>query len=165
MRASAQGDPRGRGGVTGGELARSQTTFAQSQRFYDLIYGFKDYPAEARRLVAPRRHLEPGGVLLVEPWLEPQEWVAGRPHLLTVDEPDVKIARATVAGVEGTTSILDFHYLVVSSEGAEHFTERHEVGLFTREETTGAFEAAGLAVEHDEEGLIGRGLYIGRKPR
>ena len=67
---------------------------------------------------AMARHLEPGGVLIVEPWLEPQDWKPGHLHLLTVDEPDVKIARATVAGLEETTSIMDFHYLVVSREPA-----------------------------------------------
>ena len=45
-------------------------------------------------------HLEPGGVLLVEPWLEPDVWVEGRLHLLPVDEPELKIARVTVAGKE-----------------------------------------------------------------
>ncbi len=232
--------------------------FARSQRLYDLVYGFKDYPGEARRLEeliderhrgasslldvacgtgkhlaelrtrftdaegldldegllavarerlpetplhhgdmtsfelgrrfdaitclfssigyagterklrqaidAMARHLEPGGVLLVEPWLEPGVWIPGHLHLLTVDEPDVKIARATVAGQEGTTSIMDFHYLVVTNDGVEHFTEHHEAALFTREQMLGAFEAAGLAGELDEEGLIGRGLYVGVKP-
>ena len=54
------------------------------------------------------RHLEPGGVLIVEPWLEPDVWVTGRLHLLTVDEPDLKIARVTVAGRTDNTAILDF---------------------------------------------------------
>jgi SAM-dependent methyltransferase len=107
------------------------------------------------------RHLESGGVLIVEPWLEPQDWRPGHLHLLTVDEPDIKIARASVADQEGDVSIVDFHYLVVTRGGVRHFTERHEVTLFTRSQYLGAFEAAGLEVEHDEEGLIGRGLYIG----
>ncbi len=112
-------------------------------------------------IAAMARHLEPGGVLIVEPWLEPQDWKPGHLHLLTVDDPDVKIARASVADLEGTTSIVDFHYLVVSRAGVERFTEHHEVELFTRAQYVKAFEAAGLEVEHDEEGLIGRGLYIG----
>ena len=57
--------------------------------------------------------------------------------------------------------ILDFHYLVGTPEGVEHFTEHHELGLFTDEEYRNAFTAAGLQVAHDPEGLIGRGLYIG----
>ncbi|MBA2332011.1 MAG: class I SAM-dependent methyltransferase [Actinobacteria bacterium] len=110
---------------------------------------------------AMARHLEPGGVLVVEPWLEPDAWKPGHLHLLTVDEPDVKIARGTVAGLEGTISIIDFHYLVVTRAGVERFTEHHEAALFTQAQYTSAFEAAALEVERDEEGLIGRGLYLG----
>ena len=112
-------------------------------------------------IAAMARHLEPGGVLIVEPWLEPQDWKRGHLHLLTVDEPDVKIARASIADVDGAVSIVDFHYLVVTRAGVEHFTERHEVTLFTGAQYAAAFEAARLEIERDEDGLIGRGLYIG----
>jgi SAM-dependent methyltransferase len=111
-------------------------------------------------IAAMAAHLEPGGVLVVEPWLEPHVWIPGHLHLLTVDEPDVKIARGTVAGLEGHVAVLDFEYLVVSGQGAHHFSERHEAYLFTREQMLAAFGAAGLSVEYDEEGLIGRGLYL-----
>ena len=46
--------------------------------------------------------------------------------------------------------------------GIEHYSERLELGMFTREEMTHAFEAANMDVRHDSEGLMGRGLYIGR---
>lgn len=107
------------------------------------------------------RHLEPGGVLVVEPWLTPEEWIPGRPALLTVDEPDLKIARISMTGTRGTTSLLDFHYLVATPHGLESVTEHLELALFSRDEMTAAFERAGLDVFYDEQGLTGRGLYVG----
>jgi hypothetical protein len=108
-------------------------------------------------------HLRPGGVLIVEPWVTPEAWQAGEPHLLTVDQPDLKIARINVSAGQGRLAVLSFSYLVGRRSGVEHFTERHETMLFTHAELLSAFEGAGLAVEHDPEGLIGRGLYIGSR--
>ena len=68
----------------------------------------------------------------------------------------------TISGREGSLSIMSFEYLVGTPAGIESFSERHEATLFTDEEYRAAFAAAGLVVEHDPEGLIGRGLYIGR---
>ena len=95
------------------------------------------------------RHLEPGGTLVLEPWITPENWMVGRPHLLTVDEPELKIARTTAAGREGDVSILEFDYLVATPEGTRHFTERHEAALFTDEQYRRALERAGLSVELD----------------
>jgi SAM-dependent methyltransferase len=113
-------------------------------------------------LGAMGRHLKPGGILVVEPWIRPEDWIAGRPHMLTVDEPELKIARLNVAGREGDLSILEFDYLIATAEGTRHFTERHEAALFTDEQHRHAFERAGLSVEFDDHGLTGRGLYLGR---
>jgi SAM-dependent methyltransferase len=113
-------------------------------------------------VLAMARHLKPGGLLVVEPWLAPDVWQVGRPHVLVVDEPDLKIARMNVAGREGRLAIMEFSYLVGTPEGVEHFSERHEAALFTDDEYRGAFAAASLAVEHDDAGLTGRGLYLGR---
>ena len=107
------------------------------------------------------RHLEPGGLLVVEPWFAPDEWRAGHVSMLTVDEPERKLVRMALAGRRDDVSTIDFHYLVATSAGIEHFTEHHELALFTDAQYREAFAAAGLSVEHDAAGLMGRGLYLG----
>ena len=117
-----------------------------------------------RRAVANMaRHLAPGGVLVVEPWLFPDAYRPGHIHGRFVDRPRLKLARMCVSGVEGRLSVLDMHYLVTTPSGTDRFTERHEIGLFAPEEYEDAFRAAGLRVAFDAQGLTGRGLYAGVK--
>jgi ubiquinone/menaquinone biosynthesis C-methylase UbiE len=107
------------------------------------------------------RHLRPGGIALVEPWLTPEVWMQNQPHLLTHEEPELVLARATVSGLrDERISTTEMHYLVATPDGVEHFVEYHELYLFTTEEMRSAFEAAGLDVDYDAEGLTGRGLWI-----
>ena len=110
------------------------------------------------------RHLEPGGVLVVEPWITPEKLEPQRLHGLYVDRPEVKIARMTTSRVEARASVMDMHHLVNTARGVEYFVERHELTLFRHDEYRQAFTAAGLDVDFDSEGLIGRGLYFGRRP-
>ena len=117
-----------------------------------------------RAVTSMADHLEPGGVLVVEPWLTPDVWEDGHLGAVFVDEPELKIARVNLAEREGRLSRFVFHYLVLTSEGVERFEEPHELGLFTHEEYRSAFRAARLDVEHDPEGLMGRGLYVGCAP-
>lgn len=110
--------------------------------------------------LAMRRHLEPGGVMLVEPWFTPEAYWT---HTITanhVDQEDLKITWMYTSEREGDVSILDIHYLVGRPTGVETFRERHEIGLFTVEQHLDAFRAAGLEVRHESEGPFGRGLYV-----
>ena len=106
------------------------------------------------------RHLEPGGILVVEPWLAPADWLDRHVGAVFVDEPELKIARVNIARREGNVSIVEFEFLVGTPDGIERFTERHELGLFTVEQYLEAFRAASLEADHDPEGPMGRGLYI-----
>ena len=110
------------------------------------------------------RHLAPGGVVAIEPWLTPDEWDLDHVGGVFIDQPQLKIARLSRPEREGNFSAVEFHYLVGRPREVEHFTERHELGLFTVEQHLDAFRAAGLEVEHDPEGPMGRGLYIGVAP-
>jgi SAM-dependent methyltransferase len=115
-----------------------------------------------RAICCMARHTVPGGLVLIEPWFRPDTWYAPSVHALFIDEPALKIARVNTSFVKGRLSTFDLHYLIGTPEGTEHFVERHELGLFDRDEMTTALEAAGLTVSYDEQGLTGRGLYIGR---
>lgn len=109
-------------------------------------------------------HLHPGGVLVVEPWLTPQDIIPGHIGAVFVNKPKLKLARMNIVDVKGRLSILEFHHLLGRPEGVEHFTELDIFGLFTYKEYLAAFRNAGLKVKYDRKGLIGRGLYIGVKP-
>jgi ubiquinone/menaquinone biosynthesis C-methylase UbiE len=106
------------------------------------------------------RHLAGGGVLVVEPFFPPDQWVEGHVHALFVDEEELKISRINVSGPPASEITMSFHYLVGTPEDVTYFTEDHTVGLFTHEQYLEAFRAAGLEPEHDAEGLMGRGLYV-----
>jgi SAM-dependent methyltransferase len=108
------------------------------------------------------RHLAPGGLLLVEPWFGPGDWMEHRPSMTVVDEPDLKVARVNTSWRRGRVSCFDLHYLVGTPGGVTHFVEKHRAGLFTVDEMKQAFTGSGMTVAHDPEGPSGRGLYIGR---
>ena len=121
--------------------------------------GSPDGLAAAARSFA--RHLEPGGLALVEPWLTPDVWLPNRPHLLTHEEPGLVLARATLSGLrDERISTTEMHYVVATPAGVEHFVEHHDLYLFTDDEMRSAFGAAGLTVDYDVAGPTGRGLLI-----
>lgn len=109
------------------------------------------------------RHVRTGGVVVVEPWLLPEAFRDGHVHALLVDEPDLKICRMNANTRDGRRVRMAFHYLIGTPDGVEWAKETHDTFLFTHEEYLAAFAGAGLRVDFDEEGLMGRGLYIGVK--
>ncbi len=118
-----------------------------------------------RTLAGFRRHLAPGGVVVVEPWFEPEQWRVGSVYIHTGEAAGVKVCRMSHSTQRGSISVIEFHYLIGRESGITHTTETHELGLFTGAELEGAIEGAGLRlVEHDTAGLDGRGLYIARAP-
>ncbi len=102
----------------------------------------------------------------MEPWIRPEDYDEGHVSAdIGLGDPQQKVCRMIVSSRKGRVSILDAHYLIGTPSGVEHFVETHELGLFSVEEQEITFESAGFQVEHDEEGLMGRGLYVGVKER
>jgi ubiquinone/menaquinone biosynthesis C-methylase UbiE len=144
--------------------------FDLGQRFDAVVCLFSSiaYMATEDRLRAAvtsmASHLEPGGVLVVEPFIQPSQFIEGHIGFLTVDLPEVKVARMNSSRVEGQIVTMDFSYLVGEGARVERLEEQHVLGLFTWEQYRAAFEAAGLVCEIDEVGIFGRGLVIGVSP-
>ncbi len=108
-------------------------------------------------------HLNPGGLLIIEPWFSRENFWTDRVTANHYDTPELKITWMYTSKLEDGLSILDIHYLAGTQEEVVHFTERHELGLFDDAEYLQAFKDAGLNVHYDKEGLFGRGMYIGVK--
>jgi SAM-dependent methyltransferase len=146
------------------------TNLDLGQRFDVIICLFSSiaYAKTVERMrVAIERmgaHLAPGGIVIVEPWFTPESFRDGHLVLNQVDDPDLKIAWMYRQERHGRLSILPIEYLVGTPDGTEHFTEQHEMGLFTHEEYSGAMGSIGLEVTFDPE-AFGRGMYVGVAPR
>jgi hypothetical protein len=111
-------------------------------------------------------HLRRGGVLIVEPWISPEEHPPqGKPWVDVFEAPERIAVVMETSTLAGRVWLEDSHYLVWTRDGIEHVRERTETGAFTRDDHLAAFRAAGLEVEHEPVGLIGRGLYIGVRSR
>lgn len=109
-----------------------------------------------------KRHLAPGGVVVVEPWFPPGVLNPSRVTRTEAHAEGVHIVRTSHLTIDGRVSHLHFDYELTDAEGTQRFSETHSLGLFTPEEQQAAFEAVGLSVEYDPRGLSGRGLFVGR---
>jgi len=145
--------------------------FDLGQRFDAVVCLFSSvaYMATEDRLrsavASMAAHLEPGGVLVVEPFLQPADYTEGHVSLLTANLPELKVARMSTSAREGHVAVIDFHYMAARTGGAvEHQHEVHRLGLYDWATYRDAFEAAGLTCEVDETGIFGRGLVVGVSP-
>jgi SAM-dependent methyltransferase len=114
----------------------------------------------ARAFSCFREHLEPAGVIVVEPWFEPGVLDPLRVTRNTAQTDRLHITRITHVEVEERLSRLRFDYEITDAAGTRTAHEVHELGLFTTPELVDAFRKAGLDVSYDPKGLTGRGLYI-----
>jgi SAM-dependent methyltransferase len=108
-------------------------------------------------------HLNPGGLLIIEPWFTKRTWKPKDVYASYVDDPDLKVARISTNRTKGRLCIIEMHYLIGAAEGITHSREIHRLGLFSKAEMVEAFDKAGLECEYEEDGITGRGLYTGSK--
>jgi SAM-dependent methyltransferase len=126
--------------------------------------GYVDGEAELRTtIVRFAAAVATGGLVIVEPWLHPEDWREGTLEASFVDRPRLKIARIGTNERYGNTAVIRYEYLVGEPTGVSGFSETHRLELFSDEQYRSAFEAAGLKPRSERSDLFSRGLYIATK--
>jgi len=118
-----------------------------------------------KALTCFRDHLEPGGVIVVEPWLRPDVIQPNRTDTNSAEADGIRVSRHARLEVDGRVSRIFFDYEIDERGEKRRVSEVHELGLHTTEELMGAFRNAGLDADYDAKGLTNRGLFVARRPR
>ena len=131
---------------------------------FSSIGYLRSFDAIVSALKCFNQHLNPNGLVIIEPWYTVENSLASRIDMTTYDKEEIKICRIAHSYPENEFSILNFYYLLGTiDEGVRHFEERHEVRRTSTQEMFEAFKKADLDVTFDEKGLTGRGMYYGIK--
>ena len=112
------------------------------------------------------RHLAPGGLAIVEPWIDPAQFRPGFIHLLAHEGPGRTVVRLDHAARRGNRSVLRCHYLVAEADsGIQHWQETDLGLLVPRPRLEAILRRTGLLPRFLDKGLRpGRGLLLGQKP-
>ena len=146
-------------------------TFRLARRFDAVVclfsaIGYMRTPAAlATALDTMRDHLVDGGVLVVEPWFEPDDWHDGAVFAEAAEAGGLAVARVSRSWREGDDSLIAMHYAMARSDRTWSFSEVHRMGLMTTAAQVEVYRDVGLVVEHEHPGLTDRGLFVAVKPR
>jgi SAM-dependent methyltransferase len=108
-------------------------------------------------------HVRPGGLVVIEPFIDPSDYRPGHISVERGDAEGAHVVRVTYSERKGNVLKLTMHHYI-SAAGKVSAAEplRFDIGMFTADQLRDAMESAGLEVFHNPEGLMGRGLYVGR---
>jgi len=109
--------------------------------------------------------LAPGGVAVIEPWIEPESYRPEHVVVQTALDGLPKLVRVCRTRRELRKTVLDFTWLVCHPDRVEPFSETHVLWMSTRDELVNAFRGAGLDARWEQPGLTSRGLVVAKKPR
>ena len=112
-------------------------------------------------LAAFYRSVRPGGTVLIEPWVAPDEFEAGRAWMQTYASPNFQLARVVVPRREGGRCVLDFHYqLARAGHRVQQLQSREVLWLHDLPMLIGALEQVGFAVKHTDQGFMPSGHLL-----
>ena len=148
-------------------------TFRLRQRFDVLscLFGaIGNVPTEAgyqETVTNFANHLKPGGLLIVEPWIDPEEFRVGYLRLMEHEDPSTKVVRLAYSDRRGNRSITRTHYLVGEvGKGMRHLEEVDVRRMVPHARLEDMIRLGGLQPKVVRRGLgTGRPLYLGLRPR
>lgn len=134
---------------------------------YDAIiclYGSIGYTKSldnlSKMIACCKKHLKDNGLLIIEPWYNPDNWEVNVIHTTSVKSKSVSITRMSVGSEDGS---INFHYLIgENGKGIEYFTEKYEFGLFTHKELMKILHKNKFDTIFMEHTFQKRGLYTGK---
>ncbi len=109
-------------------------------------------------------HLKPGGVMIVEPFVDPKKYINNILDAYVVDEPDLKLTRMNRSKRKGNVAIYDFHFLVGEKGKIRYFVQNIELGMFESKKVLTIMKNSGLRAKFLRKREEYRGQYIGVKP-
>jgi ubiquinone/menaquinone biosynthesis C-methylase UbiE len=117
-------------------------------------------------VAAMSRHLNAGGILVVDGWVRPDAWISGGKTEVTRAASDaVQVVRITRSRRQGDRTSLEMHHLIGTADGIEYVVDEHVLTLFAPAHYEAAFRASGLTVETVDGPLPGRDRYVGIRAR
>jgi dTDP-3-amino-3,4,6-trideoxy-alpha-D-glucopyranose N,N-dimethyltransferase len=139
-------------------------------RTFDAVscmFGPIGYMADEAQLGAAIRgmaaHLVVGGVLVVDPWWFPENFIDGYVMAEVARDERRSVARVSHSVRTGSSMCITARYLVGEATGIRDFGTADTLRLFREDQYADAFTNAGLAVEYLPGAATDRGLFIGTR--
>ena len=108
-------------------------------------------------------HLKSGGVIIMEPFVDPKVFIDNNLSADFVDKPDLKLARMVVSKRNKSLGIFDFHFLVGEGRKIKYFVDRQYLGMFEKKKVLSMMKVAGLKAKFLRKKNEYRGRYIAVK--
>jgi SAM-dependent methyltransferase len=153
-------------------VAADMRSFDLQRRFDAVVclfsgIGYLTEEADLRRAVAAMTaHLAPGGILLIEGWVEPEYWLGPSVHAESATAEDLAVARVARSYREGQLTEIFMRYTAASADDITTVDEHHTMRLAEPSEFEAAYAAAVLSFERLPDVLHpGRSVYVGVAPQ
>ncbi|WP_413207375.1 class I SAM-dependent DNA methyltransferase [Rhodospirillum sp. A1_3_36] len=110
-----------------------------------------------------RSHLTLAGIVILEPWVTPDQAPSGKTTKSIIGTGGKRIRRSCTFKVDNGMSVINMKYEVDEGGQVRSFSEEHRLGLFSREEMHAAFADLGFRTRYlPPSPLLSRGLYLGQ---